>query len=86
MVGAAAMYIEDHSCALLRDSRGHGFLRRIVEYSTDIAEVVLNLTIERMIVRETSENDTLPFMRRALKPRAVEDTGKRYSLAKLRGG
>jgi phosphate uptake regulator len=27
-------------------------LRRIVEYSTDIAEVVLNLTIERIIVKE----------------------------------
>jgi len=30
-------------------------LRRIVEYSTDIAEVVLNLTIERIIVREDQE-------------------------------
>ncbi|MDA4132974.1 MAG: hypothetical protein OK454_07600 [Thaumarchaeota archaeon] len=27
-------------------------LRRIVVYSTDIAEVVLNLTIERIIVKE----------------------------------
>jgi len=30
-------------------------LRRIVEYSTDIAEVVLNLTIERIVVREDEE-------------------------------
>ncbi len=27
-------------------------LRRIVEYATDIAEVVLNLTIERIVVKE----------------------------------
>jgi len=34
-------------------------LRRIVEYATDIAEVVLNLTIERIVVRE-DERESYP--------------------------
>jgi hypothetical protein len=32
-------------------------LRPIVEYSTDIAEVVLNLTTERIIVKEDQERE-----------------------------
>jgi phosphate uptake regulator len=36
-------------------------LRRIVEYSTDIAEVVLNLTIERIIVKEDERERYAPI-------------------------